>query len=154
MSSVANELDLLSSQGSDRQSVAQRSHGSRSHHSRDHHNSGYESDRDLDGNDDGRSSHHPSRHSRIVELNSPVRSMAGISGIGRGGQTEKRSRDPSVQRDTVPKGPEGKETLKPHDPFENIADSRKCKANTEVFNAFVGHPEKRDPAHIKLNEPG
>ena len=80
--------------------------------------------------------------------------MAGISGIGRGDHTEKRSQDPSVPRDTVPKGPEGQETLKPRDPFESIADSRKCKANTEVLNAFVDHHKKCDHAHVKLNEVG
>lgn len=152
MSRFANELDLLSSQGLDRQSVAQRSNGSRSHCSCDRYNSGSGSDRDMEGSDDGRGSHHPSRHSRIVELNSPARSMAGISGIGRGETTEKRSQVSLVPRDTVPKGPEDQETLKPNDPFENNADSRKHKANTEVLNAFVGHPKKRDPTHFKLKD--
>ena len=103
MSSVANNLGLLSTPGSDCQLVATGSKGSRSHHSRDHHNSGSGSDRDMEDNDDGRGSHHPSRHSRIEELNSPARSMTGVSGIGRGDTTEKRFRFPSVPRDTVPR---------------------------------------------------
>ena len=38
--------------------------------------------------------------------------------------------------------------------FESIVDSRKHKANIEVFNAFIGHPKKRDPSHVKLKETG
>ena len=80
--SVENNLGLLSSPGLDQQSVATWSKGPRSHHSCDHHNSGSGSDREMEDNDDGRGSHHPSRHSRIVELYSPTRSLDCISGIG------------------------------------------------------------------------
>ena len=31
-------------------------------------------------------------------------------------------------------------------------DSRKHKAHTEVFNAFIGHLKKCDPSHVKLKE--
>ena len=40
------------------------------------------------------------------------------------------------------------------DPFQCIVYSRKCKANIEVFNAFIGQPKKCDPSHIKLKEIG
>ena len=153
-SSIANEFDLLRSRGSDHQSMAQRSNGSRSHHSHDHHNSGSGSDRYMEDNDDGRGSHQPSRHSRILELNSPARSMARISGISSGDTTKKRFWVSLVPRDTVLRGLEDQETLNPSDPFENIADSRKHKDYIEAFNAFVGHPKKHDPAHLKLNEAG
>ena len=76
--------------------MASGSRGSRSHHSHDHHNSGSESDRDIgDGYD---ISHHPSRHSRIEELDSPARSLAGITGINQGGQAEETPGPSSSRR--------------------------------------------------------
>ena len=33
-------------------------------------------------------------------------------------------------------------------------DSRKHKANQEVYTAFIGNPRKRDPSHVKLQEAG
>ena len=106
-----------------------------------------------DGDDAG--SHHPSRNSRIVELNSPPRSLAGNAGTNQGGQAEERPQVPPVPGDQVSKEPEGQETLKSHgDLFEHIVDSRKCKADIEVFNAFIGHPKKHDPSHIKPKETG
>ena len=74
--SLTKVLEFLSSLHTEHQSVAS---GSRSHHSRDHHNSGG-SDRDNMEEEDDIKSHHPSRQSRFVELNSPLRSQAGIVG--------------------------------------------------------------------------
>ena len=110
--SVVNDLKLLSSPGLGCRSAASGSRRSGSHHSHDHHNSGSGSDRDME--DDNDSSHHPSRHNRIEELDSSPRSLAGISGISQGGQAEERPKDPSVPGDQVPKGPVGQEALKPH----------------------------------------
>ncbi len=82
-------------------------------------------------------------------------SLAGITGINQGGQAKERPQDPPVPGDKVSKGGEGQDALKSHnDPFECIVDSRKCKANIEVFNAFIGQPKKHDPSHIKLKETG
>ena len=82
-------------------------------------------------------------------------SLAGITGINQGGQAKERPQDPPVPGDKVSKGGEGQDALKSHsDPFECIVDSRKCKANIEVFNAFIGQPQKHDPSHIKLKETG
>ena len=33
-------------------------------------------------------------------------------------------------------------------------DSRKHKANQEVYTAFIGHSRKHDPSHVKLQEAG
>ena len=152
--SVANNLELLSNPHSYRQSVASGSRGSRSHYSCDRHNSGSRSDRDIEDGDDT-NSHHPSRHSRIVKLHSPPRSLAGNDGKNQGGQAEERSQVPQIPGDQVSKVPEGQETLKSHgDPFDGIADFRKHKANMEVYNAFIGHPKKHDPSHVKLKKTG
>ena len=104
---------------------------------------------------DDTNSHHPSRHSRIVKLHSPPRSLAGNDGTNQGGQAEERCQVPQISGDQVSKVPEGQETLQSHDDlFEGIADSRKHKANMEVYNAFIGHPKKHDPSHVKLRETG
>ena len=105
--------------------------------------------------DDDVASHHPSRQNRFVELNSPPKSQAGNGGTNQGGHTEERPRAPPGPGDHGSKVPEGIETLKPcSDPFEGMADSRKHKANSEVYNAFIGHPKRRDPSHVKLLEAG
>ena len=31
---------------------------------------------------------------------------------------------------------------------------KKHKANMDLFNAFIGHPKKHDPSHVKLLEAG
>ena len=66
--------------------------GSRSHYSRDHHSSGG-SDRDRDVDDDV-ASRHPSNQSRFEELNSLLRSEAGLIGTVQGGQSVKRPLGP------------------------------------------------------------
>ena len=105
--------------------------------------------------DDDIASRHPSRQSRFKELDSLLRSQAGIVGTNQGGHTEERPLVPLGPGDHGSKVQEGIVTLKPHsDPFEGIADSRKRKANSEVYNAFIGHPKRRDPSHIKLLEAG
>ena len=68
-----------------------------------------------------------------------------------GGQSIKRPLDSLGPGDHGSKVPEGIATLKPSsDRFGSITDSRKRKADLEVYNAFIGHPEKCDPSHVKL----
>ena len=70
---------------------------------------------------DDTNSHHPSRHSRIVKLHSPPRSLAGNDGTNQGGQAEERCQVPQISGDQVSKVPEGQETLKScGDLFEGI----------------------------------
>ena len=76
---VANNLELLSSPRSYSQSVASGSNRFRSLYSHDCHNSGSGSNKDIEEGGDT-NSHHPSRHSRIVDLHSPPRSLAGNDG--------------------------------------------------------------------------
>ena len=83
------EIDFLSSPPTDRQSLAS---VSRSHHSCDHHNNGGY-DRDMEVDDDV-ASHHPSNQSRFEELNSLLRSEAGLIGTVQGGQSVKRPLGP------------------------------------------------------------
>ena len=40
------------------------------------------------------------------------------------------------------------------DPLVGVKDAKKRKAGMEVFTAFIGHPKKHDPAHVKLRETG
>ena len=100
--------------------------------------------------------HHPSRQSRFKELHTPFRSQASIVGTIQGGHTKKRPPRPLGQKgDHGSMVQEGIVTLKPRsDPFEGIVDSRKCKAYSEVYTAFIGHPKRRDPSHVKLLEAG
>ena len=135
--SVNNQIDFLSSPHTLRQSVAS---GSGSYYSRDYLSNGG-SNRDMDVDDDV-ASYHPSRQSRFEELNSPLRSQAGIVGIEQGGHTVKRPLGPPGPGDHGSRVQEGIVTLKPRsDPFEGIADSRKRKANSEVYNAFIRYPK-------------
>ena len=128
--------------------------GSRSHRIHDYHDSGG-SDRDNMEDEDDANSHHPSRQSRFVELNSPLKSQAGNDGTNQGGYTEQRPQAPPGPGDHGSKVPEGIETFKSHSkPFEGIVDSRKRKANTEVYNAFIGHSKKCDTSQVKLKETG
>ena len=83
------DLDFLSSPRTLCQSVAS---GSRSHYSCDRHNVGG-SNRDKDVDDDV-ASHHPSNQSRFEELNSLLRSEAGLIGTVQGGQSVKRPLGP------------------------------------------------------------
>ena len=144
------ELDFLSSPCTSCQSVAL---GSRSHYSYDSHNGGG-SNRDMNV-DDEVASCHPSRKSRFKELDSPLRSQAGIVGTNQGGHTEERPLGPPGPGDHGSRVQEGIVTLKPcSDPFEGIADSRKHKANSEVYIAFIGHPKRCVLSHVKLLEAG
>ena len=104
---------------------------SRSHYSCDHH-SVTGSDRDMDvDNDVARL--HPSNQSRLEELNSPLRSQACLIGTVQGGHSVKRPLGPPGPGDHGSRVQGGIVTLKPSsDPFESIADSKKCKANSEV----------------------
>ena len=72
-----------------RQSVAS---GSRGHHSCDYHDDG-DYDRDMEVDDDV-ASRHPSNQSRFEELNSLLRSEAGLIGTVQGGQSVKRPLGP------------------------------------------------------------
>ena len=104
---------------------------------------------------DDANSHHPSRQSRFVELKSPLKSQAGIGGTNQGGHTKERPQAPPGPGDQGSKVKESIETIKSHSNlFESIADSRKRKANTEVYNSFISHPKKRDPSHVKLMKTG
>ena len=118
------DIPFLSSPCTDNQSMAS---GSRSHYSRDHHSSGG-SDRDMDVDDDV-ASHHPSNQSRFEELNSLLRSEAGLIGTVQGGQSVKRPLGPPGPGDHGSRVQEGIVTLKPSDPFEGIIDSKKRKKN-------------------------
>ena len=105
--------------------------------------------------DDDVASCHPSNQSRFNELDSPLRSQIDTVGTMQGGHFIKRPLVPPGLGDHGSKVPEGIATLKPSsDPFGSITDSRKRKANLEVYNAFIGHPKKRDPSHVKLLEAG
>ena len=114
------EIDFLSSPPTDRQSLAS---VSRSHHSCDHHNNGGY-DRDMEVDDDV-ASHHPSNQSRFEELNSLLRSEAGLIGTVQGGQSVKRPLGPPGPGDHGSRVQEGIVTLKPSDPFGGIIDSKK-----------------------------
>merc|ERR1712240_414842 len=35
-----------------------------------------------------------------------------------------------------------------------MGDFKNRKANMKVYNAFIGHPKKHDPSHVKLKETG
>ena len=122
--SVNRELDFLSSPHPLRQSVASRS---RSHYGHDHHKKGG-SDRDMDVDDDVASCH-PSRKSRFKELDSPLRSQAGLIGTVQGGHSVKRPLGPPGPGGHGSRVQEGIVTLKPSDPFDSIIDSKKCKKN-------------------------
>ena len=141
-------VDFLSSPHTEREASC------RSLYSRDNHFGGG-SNRDMDEDDDIASCH-PSRQSRFKELDSPLRSQASIVGTIQGGHTEKRPPGPPGPKgDHASMVPEGIATLKPRsDPFEGIVDSRKRKAYSEVYTAFIGNPRKRDPSHVKLLEAG
>ena len=105
--------------------------------------------------DDNIRSHHPSRQSKFRESDSPLKSQAGIVGTYQGGLTEDRPHTPPGPGDQGSKVPEGQETLKSRgDLFEGKVDSRNSKANMEVYNAFIGHPKKHDPSHVKFKETG
>ena len=119
------EIPFLSSPCTDNQSMAS---GLRSHYSCDHHSSGG-SDRDMDVDDDIASCH-PSNQSRFEELNSPLRSQAGLIGTVQGGQSVKRPLGPPGPGDHGSRVQEGIVTLKPSDPFEGIIDSKKRKKNS------------------------
>ena len=94
-------------------------------------------------------SHHPTNQG-----GTPPRSQLGAAGTSQGDQSVRRPPGPPGPGDPVSKAPEGIATLKPSDPFESILNSKKHKANSEMFNAFIDHPKKRDPSHIKLLEAG
>ena len=116
--------------------------------------SGGGSDRDMDVDDDVTSCH-PSNQSRFEELNSLLKSQIDAIGTVQKGHSVKRPLVPPGPGDHGSKVPEGITTLKPSsDPFGSITDSRKHKANLEVYNTFIGHPKKCDPSHVKLLEAG
>ena len=116
------DIPFLSSPCTDNQSMAS---GLRSHYSCDHHSSGG-SNRDMDVDDDIASCH-PSNQSRFEELNSLLRSQAGLIGTVQGGQSVKRPLGPPGPGDHGSRVQEGIVTLKPSYPFEGIIDSKKRK---------------------------
>ena len=122
--SVNREIDFLSRPCTLRQSVTS---GSGSHYSHDHHNDGGY-DRDIEV-DDNIASRHPSNQSRFEELNSPLRSQAGLIGTVQGGQSVKSPLGPPGPGDHGSRVQEGIVTLKPSDPFDGIIDSKKHKKN-------------------------
>ena len=67
--------------------------------------------------DDDVASHHPSNQSRFEELNSLLRSEAGLIGTVQGGQSVKRPLGPPGPGDHGSRVQEGIVTLKPNDPF-------------------------------------
>ena len=137
--SVSNNLGLLESPGLGHQSVASWSRRSGSHLSHDHYNSGFESDRGMEDIYSGYQC--SSRHDPRDELVSPPRSQASASGIGQSGHAE----ESSSSREPSPQGTRGQEALYSRsgdNPIHGIADTRKCKAYTEVFNAFMDQPKK------------
>ena len=125
------DIPFLSSPCTDNQSMAS---GLRSHYSCDHHSSGG-SDRDMDVDDDVASCH-PSNQSRFEELNSLLRSQAGLIGTVQGGQSVKRPLGPPGPGDHGSRVQEGIVTFKPSYPFEGIIDSKKRK---KFYNWVVLH---------------
>ena len=119
--------------------------GSRGQYKRDYQDNNYEP---LEVEDDNYS-HHPSNQG-----GTPPRSQLGAAGTSQGDQSVRRPPGPPGPGDPVSKAPEGIATLKPSDPFESILNPKKHKANMDMFNAFIGHPKKHDPSHIKLMEAG
>ena len=85
----------------------------------------------------------------------PPVSPAGSSRTGHRDQEEKSSQDHRTSGDYGSTKSDGLRTLKSqHDPFEGIKDAKKCKANLDVFNVFIGHHKRPDPAHVQLGETG
>ena len=108
----------------------------------------------MDVGDDNYSCH-PSRHNRREESYFPPISPTSSGRAVQGDQAEKGSLVLWTPGDQVSRKSEGQRTLKSQgDPFESIGDSRKRKANLEVYNTFIGHPKKCDPSYVKLKETG
>ena len=99
--------------------------------------------------EDDNLSHHP-----FNQGGSPPRSHFGAAGTSQGDQSVRRPPSPPGPGDPVSRAPEGIATLTPIDPFACIMNPKKHKANTDVFNAFIGHPKRSDPSHVKLLEAG
>ena len=93
-----------------------------------------------------------SHHSRQEEeVEPPPTYPADSCRTSWGDQEEKRSQNPKTSGDQGSTKSDGSRTLKSqNDLFLGIKDAKKRKANLEVFNAFIGHPKRHDPAHVQL----
>ena len=113
---------------------------------------GSESEESMEDGGANDGSHH-SRQEEVIEP--PPTSPAGKSRTGSGDQEEKRSHNPKTSGDHGSTKSDGSRTLKSqNDPFVSIKDAKKHKNNLEAFTAFIGHPNKYDPAHVQLRETG
>ena len=93
--------------------------------------------RDNEVEDNALSSHHGE--------NSPSRSQVSSPSMRR---THSCPKGPESVRSRIPEG-----TLAlTHDPFTTISNLRKCKAHSEVFEAFTRRPRGNDPNHISLGD--
>ena len=102
------------------------------------------------GANDG--SHH-SRQEEVIEP--PPTSPAGKSRTGSQDQEEKRSYNPKTSGDHGSTKSDRSRTIKSQDnPFQGIKEAKMCKANLELFYAFIGHLKRHDPAHVQLGETG
>ena len=99
--------------------------------------------------EDDNNSHPPSNQG-----DTPPRDQLGAAGTSQGVRSVRRPPGPPGPQDSVPRAPEGIVTLKPINLFTSIQNPKMCKANMEMFHAFIGHPKGSDPSHIQLLEAG